>query len=138
MERIRYKGGYKYQLDESYSVATGIKPAKPVTSPYINLSDEGILSINAGYCWDGPSGPLPDTKRNMRAALVHDALYQLMRLQMISRRRYKDIADVVFMDICIEDGTYRWLAKGYYRALKAFGKSATLPKNAKKVMIAPK
>ena len=45
--------------------------------------------FNAG---DGPSGPAIDTKNFMRASLVHDALYQLMRLGTLdkSRRQYAD------------------------------------------------
>ncbi len=138
MERIRYKGGYKYQLHENYSLKINIMPIQPLTCDYIQLNDDGMLTISAGYCWDGPSGPLPDTRRNMRAALVHDALYQLMRLELLDRRGTKKSADKIFMIICVEDGTYTWLAKSYYQGLRMFGKAATLPKNAKQVILAPK
>jgi len=41
-------------------------------------SDGGLL-IKAGYSWDGPSGSAIDTKNFMQGSLVHDALYQLLR-----------------------------------------------------------
>jgi len=138
MERIRYKDGYKYQLHEDYSIQTDIKPIQGLTCNYIRLNDDGMLTISSGYCWDGPSGPLPDTRRNMRAALVHDALYQLMRLELLDRRLKKIPADKLFMMICVEDGTYVWLAKSYYQGLRMFGRAATLPKNAKQVILAPR
>lgn len=137
MERIRYKSGYKHQLHEDYSVNINIVPIQPLICNYIQLNDRGALTISAGYCWDGPSGPLPDTRRNMRASLVHDALYQLMRLGMLDRNLKKIPADKIFMIICVEDGTYVWLAKIYYRGLRWFGEAATLPKNAKQVILAP-
>jgi len=137
MERIRYKAGYKYQLHEDYLFQTDIRPLHTITCDFIQLSKDGMLFISKGYCWDGASGPVPDTKRNMRAALIHDALYQLMRLELLDRRYIKTPADKIFMVICIQDGTYAWIAKGYYKGLKWFGKAATLPKNLKRVILAP-
>ena len=135
---IRYKGGFKYQLAQDYAIDISIRPVKPIDNGYITLSSEGNLMLKAGYCWDGASGPVPDTKANMRAALIHGALYQLMRCRELDRSFYKSMADNVFMLICIDDGVPSWLAKSYYRGLKWFGKAATLPKNAKKVMTAPR
>ena len=37
------------------------------------------LYISKGYSWDGPSGPAIDTPDWIKASLVHDALYQLIR-----------------------------------------------------------
>lgn len=134
---IRYKGGFKYRLQDYYSIKIEICPVNPIETDYIHLSVDGDLLIRPGYCWDGASGPVPDTKSNMRAALIHDALYQLMRCRELDSAVYKKPADKIFMVICIDDGVPRLIAKGYYRGLKWFGKSATMPKNAKKVITAP-
>ena len=137
MGMISYKDGFKYRLEYDYSIAIPIKPINPISTDYIRLSEKGQLIINQGYCWDGASGPVPDTKSNMRAALIHDALYQLMRCRELDRGNYKSQADSIFMLLCIDDGVPRFIAKSYYRGLKWFGRAATMPKNAKKVITAP-
>ena len=134
---ISYKGGFKYRLESEYSINIDIKPINPIHTDYIHLSQDGELLILAGYCWDGASGPVPDTQSNMRAALIHDALYQLMRSRQLDRGIYKKPADKIFMVICINDGVPSFIAKSYYKGLKWFGKAATMPKNAKKVITAP-
>ena len=134
---IRYKSGYKYQLQQDYAIKIELFPAENIHLDHITLTTGGELRVNAGYCWDGASGPVPDTKANMRAALVHDALYQLMRHRELDRAYYKKRADTVFMILCIADGVPTFLAKSYYKGLQWFGKAATLPKNAKKIITAP-
>lgn len=135
---IKYRDGYKYQLAVEYMINTGIKPKKEVNGKYIKLDLRGYLVIAEGYAWDGPSGPVVDTKENMRASLVHDALYQLMRQRHLSARAHKDKADRLFKKICIQDGVPSATAKIYYLGLKLGGKPATDPKNQKKVLRAPK
>ena len=38
------------------------------------------ILVEDGYAWDGASGPTVDTRGSFEAALVHDVLYQCMRL----------------------------------------------------------
>lgn len=134
-KKIRYRSGYKYQLAKAYSDKIKIKPKKDIDIAFIKLDEKGKLTIVAGYAWDGPTG-LIDTKRNMRASLVHDALYQLMRLKELSRTD-KDKADKLFEKNCIQDGIPKLLAHSYYWVLKAFGKDWTDPKKKKEVHTAP-
>ncbi len=77
--QIRYRSGYKYQLVDDYSVKVRVKPDENISTEFIALDKDGVLKMNQGYAWDGPSGPTIDTKNFMRGSLVHDALYQLMR-----------------------------------------------------------
>ena len=90
-----------------------IKPAVDISTDWISLSKEGILSIRSGYAWDGPSGPTIDTKNTMRGSLVHDALYQLMREGHISdAEEVRILADDELDAILKEDGMSsfrRWL-----------------------------
>ena len=74
----------------------------------------------------------------MRASLVHDALYQLIRHRHLKTTEYKDKADKLFKKICIEDGVSSATAKIYYLGLKLGGKPAADPKNKKEVHKAPK
>jgi len=134
---IRYRSGYKYQLATGYSMPITIKPKKAIATEFITLDTKGTLTIKAGYAWDGPSGPVVDTKENMRASLVHDALYQLMRLKKLSATAHKDRADKIFKNICIKDGIPKKIASAYYLGLKLGGKPATDPKNKKKIHRAP-
>ena len=135
---IEYRSGYKYQLASDYSIKTNIKPKKEVDEKFIKLDKKGELTVVEGYAWDGPSGPVVDTKENMRASLVHDALYQLMRHKHLKAKEHKDKADKLFKKICIEDGVPPATAKIYYLGLKIGGKPASDPKNKKKVHRAPK
>ena len=135
---IEYRSGYKYQLASDYSIKTNIKPKKEVDEKFIKLDKKSNLTVVEGYAWDGPSGPVVDTKENMRASLVHDALYQLMRHKHLKAKELKDKADKLFKKICIEDGVPPVTAKIYYLGLKMGGKPATDPKNKKKVHRAPK
>ena len=119
---IRYRSGYKYQLATSYSMPITIKPKKGIKTAFITLDTKGKLTIKEGYAWDGPSGPVVDTKENMRASLVHDALYQLMRQKKLSARTYKDRADKIHekfeakLDRCEKDDIIQNLEINYIKA----------------------
>jgi hypothetical protein len=86
---IRYRSDYKYQLAEEYKISISIKPKSNIETEFIDLDTDGNLTVKNGYAWDGPSGPVKDTDENMRASLVHDALYQLMRNDKIKSRTHK-------------------------------------------------
>ena len=134
-EYITYRSDYKYQLAEGYVINISIKPKSNIESEFINLDINGKLKVKKGYAWDGPSGPVKDTKKNMRASLVHDALYQLMRNKQLSSRTHRKAADQEFKDICKADGVSNSKASTYYKALRKFGKPAASPKNKKKQFV---
>jgi len=136
---IEYRSGYKYQLAVEYRLQTGIIPKNAIEEPqYVKLLADGTLVVTEGYAWDGPSGPVIDTRQNLRASLVHDAFYQLMRLRKLTIRGYKDRADRLFKSICIEDGVPKTTAHIYYLGLKLGGKPATDPKSERIVKRAPR
>lgn len=134
---IEYRSGYKYQLVTDYRIQTPIKPNKDVDAHFITLSKKGLLTVKRGYAWDGTSGPVIDTHENLRASLVHDALYQLMRRRKISYKKYRDKADRLFMKICRQDGLSAFTARLYYEVLKRFGLSSADPKNVRRIKYAP-
>jgi len=135
-EYICFKSGYKYQLDKSFVIPTNIRPEAPIKTRYLTLSMEGELRIRYGYCWDGPSGPTWDTKSSMRGSMVHDALYQLMRMELLGHE-WKTKIDLLFERILIEDGMWAWRARIWYRGVAEFAEGATLPENKKEVHTAP-
>ena len=134
---IAYKKGYKYQLVEPYEVTVPIRPDEDVTTDYVDLTRDGKLIIKKGYAWDGPSGPTIDTPSFMRGSLVHDALYQLLRMQKIGSN-YRKEADEEIRRMCLEDGMWRLRAWYVYRALRKGGGFAADPANQKKAYYAPR
>ncbi len=140
-----YKRKYKYTTAADEEYATAIQTDSVYRVPaqghaMCTLQADGRLWISRGYAWDGPSGPTLDTKTFMRASLVHDALYQLLRETDFGRpdqrERRRKLADDVLLDICIEDGMWKWRARWVYAALRAAGEEAARPK-VKKVYEAP-
>ena len=134
---IRYRTDYKYQLAENYAIDVPVLPNADIKTDFIELDIIGQLTIKKGYAWDGPSGPVIDTDENMRASLVHDALYQLMRQQHLSTRTWRKAADEVFRDLCKQDGVSGYRANIWYKALRRFGKPAASPEGKKKIRKAP-
>lgn len=136
MERIAYRAGYKYQLAETYGVKVSVFPNEEIGDEYLLLSREGSLIITKGYAWDGPSGPAFDTPSFMRASLVHDALYQLMRSGKLARSN-RDKVDEEMYRLCLEDGM--WSARAWWvlQGAKRFAGGAAGKGARKQVLHAP-
>ncbi len=128
---------YKYQLKDICEIQTEYRD-KQCTNSFIQLTSAGLLIIQKGYAWDGPSGPTFDTKTFMRASLAHDALYQLIREGQLNNKEDRKKADKVLKDICIEDGMWKFRAGYAYIALRCFGAPSSKPDNTEeKVYKAP-
>ncbi len=156
MKKIHYRSGYKYQLAEEYRVDVVINAqmsavfAKGYAAPredsdqksegikteYIELSPDGTLTIKKGYAWDGPSGPTRDTKFFMRGSMVHDALYQLMRNNLLPSSCRED-ADQELHRICREDGMNRFRAWYVLLGVRKGAGFAVRPKAKKQIRSAP-
>jgi hypothetical protein len=121
---IKYRSGnlYKYQLAEDYQIPVEIDSDSLIVEPdqpvFIRLY-HNVLTIKAGYAWDGPSGPSVDTKNFMRGSLVHDALYQLLRAGKIDQK-YRKYADQLLREMCRQDGMSAFRAWYVYRTVRAF------------------
>lgn len=124
MSKIWYRDGYKYQLADDYRIKIGILPITFIYTPYISLDTDGTLTVRDGYAWDGPSGPTIDTKNFMRASLVHDALYQLMREGHLDPVLHRKPADEELVRICKEDGMSRIRAWWVYQGVRFGGGAA--------------
>ena len=131
-----YRSGYKYQLAETITFKTRVYPAHDIVSEFIHLYTDGTLILFSGYAWDGPSGPTIDTKSSMRGALVHDALYQLIREGKLpeSCRR---LADQELRRYLIKDGMIKCRANIWYISVRNCAGPCADPKHKKKVHEAP-
>lgn len=134
---IKYtKGNYKYQLVEEFVYQTNIKPKKTIRTYFITLQTDGLLRVRKGYVWDGPSGLTIDTKSSMQGSLAHDALYELMRKNLLLRR-YRKAVDKLLRQICVEDKMWEFRAQGWYKAVRIGAGPAADPRRRKKIYTAP-
>ena len=154
---IKYKSGYKYQLAEDMSFILPIQPGQVPDGEnyfrcgsFLSLRSNGLLTINAGYSWDGCSGPTWDDKSNMRGGLKHDAIYQFIRNGVLPEDPFREMADKILRDTMYEDmmsSKPKWKpmwmheawAKSrsnyYYFAVRKFGGAAV--KKPRDVLEAP-
>lgn len=103
-----------------YSWASSLPPCD---WDFIRLEPGGILTIKQGYRWDGASypckalgNPCVDDMFNIRSSLVHDALYDLMRMKYLlgddliagsAGHTNRKMADMLLYMIGIEDGQWK-------------------------------
>ena len=119
-----YEEGYKYRTVLDYVLQTRVKPAKFILTDFIRLDTDGVMSIKAGYAWDGPSGPTFDTVDAMIGSLANDAFYQLMREGMLSVDEYRKPADRELWRLCVEDGMLEARADVWYVGVRGFARGA--------------
>lgn len=122
MIKYREIHGYKYLLEELYVIDTGIlgQHTSVYAERFVRLHKDGRMTISEGYAWDGPSGPTIDTPSFIRASLVHDALYQLIREGVLDVKHRKK-ADKLMRQICKEDGMPFWRRWYTYNSVRLFG-----------------
>ena len=122
MEKACYRKlrNYKYELKGDYALGIPIVGCD-VRTEYIDLDSDGRLLMKDRYAWDGATDPARDTLTVMRASLVHDALYQLMRLGELDPDEHRLTADRIFRDICLEDGMCAFRAHYSFLAVRWFG-----------------
>lgn len=133
---LYYCEGYKYQTRKDYHIKLAIIPYAPITLEHVNMQMDGTTVIYSGYAWDGASGPTIDTLNSMIGSLVHDVIYQLIRLNLI-KPEYKKYADNVFYDILIEDGMSKIRAWYWKNGVAKFGKKACEPSGEPLILVAP-
>lgn len=123
---IHYRKGYKYTLAGNHVYHVDIRPPESIYAGYVHLNVAGVLWLKGGYAWDGCSGPTWDDKTNMRAGLIHDALYQLIRLELLPQT-CKEAADRELQKAMIEDGAFKFRAWYYYHAVSKCGGKSCRP-----------
>ena len=132
---IQYRKGYKYSLWETYRCQTDLRGYE-VTHRLFTLTPDGWLTVFADYPWDGPSGPTIDTPSFMRGSLVHDVLYEMLRLNLLPHDPCFHLANQELEKICLEDGMWQWRAHYVLLAVERFG-SAAAAHQLERIIIAP-
>jgi len=76
MKYSKTNGGYQLQEDGyQHFFAEGLPN---VTHPPFIDTKNGMIRIQRGFFWDGPSGPAVDTDTFLQPSMIHDAGYTLM------------------------------------------------------------
>ena len=138
--KYRKLNKYKYELMESLEVKFRDIEINLdnefedflVVSHFIYL-DPNRIYINKGYAWDGASGPAIDTKNFMIPSIVHDALYQLIKYELLDISERKK-ADQILKELCLRCGMSKFRATYVYLSVRMFG-GLTLKKKLKKKKI---
>ena len=133
---LLYKKGYKIQVFKDISIKTKIKPPKVIRARFITLTKAGTLTVHDGYASDGSSGPTIQTKNTVRGAVFHDALYELMRLELLDQK-WRIPADELIRELLLEDGMWEFRAWYWYEGLQLADGKAALPENRKQIFEAP-
>lgn len=123
MKYYKVKGDNQLAEDERLHVEI----YEQASTDYIFL-DNGDLTIKKGYVWDGSTIPLKFITRffwysdefSMTASLVHDALLELMRKGLVSKK-YKQYSDALYRDMSVKKGMKKREGKIRYWFLRNFG-----------------
>ncbi len=128
--QVEFSESYPYKLQEDVCVQTKIQHGKRLITEneLASLDKNGLLRIKKGFIWNG-ANVIPDTRSNMFAALVHDALYQIMRdyqenMGDIDREEFRESADKLFLELWIKNGG-GFFAKRCYSILRRAGSRYT-------------
>ena len=138
MDRIAYRElpRWKYRLETTYRLETDLRPTRAHSTGFVRLDVDGVLEVRAGYSWDGPSGPTRDVPEWMRASLVHDAIYQLLRETGLDQA-FRLPADRLMREQLLEDGMRPAKAAIAYYGVRWFGKTSAAPRRRSPVIYAP-
>ena len=122
----------KWELTKSCDIQTNIKPKKAcwIDDPiicdrdYVTLLAYGLLLLYKGYRWDGASFFLArDSEKTLRATLVHDCGYQLIRDGELDTS-YRKAFDKLMYNILVEDSVWKIEAWFWYQAVRIGGRKA--------------
>lgn len=118
---------YKYEMLIKRKVQTSWLGSN-IKTEFFELDELGVLTIKAGYRWDGPSGPTIDTPSFMRSSATHDCFFQMLRMGLIcdsQRERFFKTANKDLKLISIEDGMLVVRASAVKFTVEKFGKKHT-------------
>ena len=129
MQELQYTHieSYKYELSWSLAIKLKYAPKEDIYSEWVIFFKDGTLMIKKGFKWDGASGPTIDGKENFRAALIHDALYYLLRKGLLPLDEYRELADKSLHDICEFDGMNETRTDLWHAAVRLLAEGAAEP-----------
>lgn len=130
MSKIKYKHGFKFYLAEDFSLRIDGLPDANVLPLYKMSMANGTLTISKGYMWDKGFRD----KRFVRATLVQEALYQLIRLGYLPYE-WRSKSNAIYFGLLVEDGVPKPIAWMMKKWVDVFGNVAA--NKTRKVLVAP-
>lgn len=131
---MQYTSGYKYQIREDIRFALPPEfDGIDIATDFITLKNR-ILTVMRGYAYNGASGPTIDTKNSMRPTAFHDAMYQLMCLELLLRE-FKPLVDELFYELLRQDNMAAPRAFVWKRSVQKLGTGASI--RNKDILVAP-
>ena len=112
-----------YQLAKPYMFETLIRQDRRVEMPFCSIDVDGQARLEAGFCWDGASGPAVQTKDTMRNSAEHDCKYRLIREGLLTMS-CREIADQELKETGELDGMSDFRAEAFCLAVDKFGQAA--------------
>jgi len=106
---------WKYRVLKRFTYQTDIKPVEKIQSSFSSLDTDGVITVEKGFCWDGPSGGV-DTKNSMLASLLHDIGCNYRAEGFLEDDEIEQFDDL-FYKVCIECGMSEFRAGYMYKAI---------------------
>ena len=131
------RGKNVYTLSQNNVCVQTNLDSQLIGNEFISLNNEGLLTIREGYSWNGMT-KCPDCKKTMFPSLVHDALYQMMRIDFSKdsnengigdRCKFRKEADKLLLCLCRQNGVNPFIARIVYYSVHKFGKSRSKKTN---------
>jgi hypothetical protein len=133
--KVRYREGYDLQLESPVQARTAILGHQG-GNLFVGIAPDGVLTMAAGYAWDGPTGVPIKLRSMVRAALLHDAGYQLLRDGVLPPERRLAV-DLLFRDTMRADGAWPVTAWAAFTAVRVLGGRFADPSSRKPILEAP-
>lgn len=131
---MQYTNGYKYQIRNNVTFALPPEfDGIDIATDFITLKDR-ILTVLRGYAYNGASGPTIDTRNSMRPTAFHDAMYQLMCLELLLRE-FKPLVDELFYELLRQENMAAPRAFVWKRSVEKLGTNASI--RNKDILVAP-
>lgn len=113
----------RYQIIKGFKVKTGIIPpdGKPIRTMFGHLNVKGVLTIKAGFVYDGATGG-KDTKTFMRGACVHDWGCNAINAGLLPAKPYQKLFDDLLKETIKKDGMNFFRAGYVHKAVRLFSK----------------
>ena len=127
---MKYRNGYDGQTAESFQIQLPpeLHPEHAIDDDFLHLGTTGVLVIDSGYAWDYASVPVTKKlsnwiqgKKSKTPSLVHDALCQLTRKELLTVPGARQHADLFFYHMLLERGFWKIRAWLWYKAVYHWG-----------------
>ena len=135
LEPVFYSQGYDHQLRRPVKIKTAVTGFQG-GNLFVGIAPDGTLTMAEGYAWDGATGVPVQLKTMVRAALYHDAGYQLLRDGHVPQE-HRITFDQLLRDTMRAAGAWPITAWAAYAAVRAFGGRFAAPSSRKPILEAP-